>query len=172
MDDCKEYIAEAYTDAQILGLISRCDPIHLQDDLRQEMALIMLQQPCEKIVHLKNEGKLISFVMRVIWIMATSSQDKFYRKYRRSDLAKASNYMYSQTAGKEYGNIADAAFLKLKHKLSQGDIEQHHEALLFNKYIELGNSKEVAEYYNVPYHHVKAIIAKVKKELKQLIRNQ
>ena len=172
MDNCKEYIAQAYTDAQILTLISKCDPIHLQDDLRQEMALIMLQQPCEKIVHLKEQGKLVNFAMRVIWIMATSSQDKFYRKYRKSDLVRASNYIYSQTAGREYGNIANAALIKLQHKLTQGDIDQHHEALLFNKYIEFGNGKQVSEYYGVPYHHVKEVIAKVKKELKTLIRNQ
>lgn len=172
MDDCRQYIAEVYTNAQILALISKCEPIHLQDDLRQEMALIMLNQPCEKIVHLKEQGKLINFTMRVIWIMATSSQDKFYKKYRKSELVKASNYLYSQNTGREYGNIAATGMQNLNSKILNGSIDEHHEAILFNKYLELNNSKLVAEYYNVPYHHVKEIIAKVKKELKTLIRNQ
>lgn len=47
-----------------------------------------------------------------------------------------------------------------------GDIYGDHEVRIFNKYVELGSSRAVARFYNIPVNHVCNVVNKVKKELK------
>jgi hypothetical protein len=172
MKGCMEYIEQIYLSKEINSLIEKCSHESLRDDLRQELALALLQQPCEKIIELKDRNKLIGFALRIVWNMATSSNSSFYYKFRKKDMHKLSNYLYTQMTGKDYTNSAYIAKKAIVDKINNGDIGDHHEALLFNSYIELGSFDKVAKYFGVPKHHVQFVLSKVKKELKTLIRNQ
>jgi hypothetical protein len=136
------------------------------------MALALLQQPCDKIMELKSRDKLIGFALRIVWNMATSSTSVFYTKFRKRDMQKLSNYLYTQMTGKDYSDSVHVASKAIIDKMQNGSITDHHEALLFNKYIELRSCDKVAKYYSVPKHHVQFVLAKVKDELKELIKNQ
>jgi hypothetical protein len=49
------------------------------------------------------------------------------------------------------------------------DINTDHEVRIFNKYVELGSNRKVAEYYAIPVNHVCNITNKVKKELRCIL---
>jgi hypothetical protein len=172
MNDCRQYIEQIYLSKEINSLIEKCSHKSLQDDLRQELAIALLQQPCEKIIELKERDKLIGFALRIVWNMATSSNSGFYYKFRKNDMKKLSNYLYSQMTGKDYSDSANVAKKAIVNKMQNGDITDNHEALLFNSYIELRSCEKVAKHFGVPKHHVQFVLAKVKQELKELIKNQ
>jgi uncharacterized protein with HEPN domain len=46
------------------------------------------------------------------------------------------------------------------------DANNAHEAILFNKYVELRSCQKVADYFMIPRKHVMNVINKTKKELK------
>lgn len=172
MQGCKDYIEQIYLSKEVKNLIDKCDPESLRDDLRQELALALLLQPCDKIIELQHRDKLIGFALRIVWNMATSSNSGFYSKFRKKDINKLSKYLYSQMTGKDYTESVNVASKAIIDKLQNGNITDHHEALLFNSYIELRSCEKVAQHFAIPKHHVQFVLAKVKQELKQLIRNQ
>lgn len=172
MTDCRQYIEQIYLSKEVNNLIDKCDPESLRDDLRQELALALLLQPCEKIIELKERDKLIGFALRIVWNMATSSNSGFYSKFRKKDMQKLSQYLYSQMTGKDYSDSVHVASKAIVNKMQNGSITDHHEALLFNSYIELRSCDKVAKHFGIPKHHVQFVLAKVKQELKELIKNQ
>jgi hypothetical protein len=172
MTDCRQYIEQIYLSKEVNTLIGKCSHESLQDDLRQELALALLQQPCDKIIDLKDRDKLLAFALKIVWNMATSSNSVFYTKFRKKDIQKLSNYLYSQMTGVDYSDSVHVASKAIVHKMQKGNITDHHEALLFNSYIELKSCDKVAKHYGIPKHHVQFVLAKVKQELKELIKNQ
>jgi hypothetical protein len=168
MQDCNKYIENVYSHPDLLKLISKIKPESIRDDLRQEVAISLLEQPCEKIAELFAGDNLLRYAIKVCWLMATSTTSPFYYKYKKSDLTKAVEYLRStQPAPSIPIKFADVA----KEHLSNKNKDQHdyHEMLLFNKFIELGSCRSVARYYGIPVNHTCNIISKVKKELKCLL---
>lgn len=168
MQDCNSYVENVYTHPDLLNLISKIKPENIRDDLRQEVAISLLEQPCEKIASLFAGDNLLRYAIKVCWLMATSKTSGFYYKYKKSDLLKAMEYLrLTQPAPSIPIKFADVA----KNHLSNKNKDQHdyHEMLLFNRYIELGSCRSVARYYGIPVNHTCNIIAKVKNELKCLL---
>jgi len=52
MGDCNKYIENVYSHPDLLKLISKIKPESIRDDLRQEVVISVLEQPCEKIAAL------------------------------------------------------------------------------------------------------------------------
>jgi hypothetical protein len=169
--ECNEIVEKVYQNPDLLRLISKIKPESIRDDLRQEIAVSLLEQPCDRITNLFRENNLLRYSMRVCWLMATSKQSAFYKRFRRTDLVKAVEYMRIIDTGpiipEPVGKIADKAvdILSTKNKTVYDD----HEARIFNKYVEIGSARKVAEYYNIPLKHVCNVVNKVKNELKCLL---
>lgn len=167
MQDCHSIVEKVYTHPDILNLISKIQPESIRDDLRQEIAVSLLEQPCDKTVTLFVQDNLLRYAIKVVWIMATSKTSQFYIKYRKSDFKQAVEYIRVMQQG---CNILPSGVHKAKNILENPQsMQQDHEARIFNKYIELGSSRSVAAYYGIPINHVCNVVAKVKKELKQII---
>lgn len=169
---CNEIIESIYLNPQIDQLIKSVHPIDLQDDLRQELALTLLTIKCDKITEIWNSNGLIGFSIKIITNMAFSSTSQFYKKFRKNDYDKAINYLKSQLKLPELNpKFAKIANERLIAKFALDEM-QAHEAILFNKYVELRSCKKVSDYFNIPEKHVKDIIRKTKLELKTLCLQQ
>lgn len=167
MQDCKDYIQQVYLHPQVAKLIEKIEPKALRDDLHQEMAIALLEYDCERIEHIWAEGKLLNFACSIICNMAFSNTSQFYKKYRKSELKKAIEYIYLTAQG--ITPSADPAKQILEAK-KVGDINQNHDYLIFSTYIELRSYYQVAKYYNIPLKHVRNVILNVKQELKKAIQ--
>lgn len=172
MTNCNKYIEEIYSSAQINQLIKSVRPESLQDDLRQEMALALLSIDCEKISEIWASNGLIGFSIKIITNMAFSSTSQFYKKFRKTDLDKALAYLRSQQQLPELNpNFAKIAGKRLEQKFREDEL-QAHEAILFNKYVDLRSCKKVAEYFQIPEKHVKDVVRKTRAELKDICINK
>lgn len=167
MQDCKDYIQQVYLHPQVVKLIEKIEPKELRDDLHQEMAITLLEYECEKIEQIWADGKLLNFACSIICNMAFSNTSQFYKKYRKSELKKAIEYIYLTAQG--ITPSADPAKQILEAK-KLGNIYQNHDYLIFSTYIELGSMAKVSRHYNIPLQHTKEVISKVRKELKTAIR--
>jgi hypothetical protein len=169
---CNEIIEYVYLNPQIDQLIKSVRPSDLQDDLRQELALALLSIHCDKITEIWDSNGLIGFSIKIITNMAFSSTSQFYKKFRKNDYDKAINYLKSQLKLPELNpKFAKVANARLVAKFAEDEM-QAHEAILFNKYVEVRSCKKVADHYNIPEKHVKDIIRKTKLELKNLCLNK
>lgn len=169
---CREAIKEVYLSPQVDALIKSVRPEHLQDDLKQEMALALLSIDCEKISEIWASNGLIGFAIKIITNMAFSSTSPFYKKFRKKEYENAINYLRSLVILPELDiKLAKVADNRLKEKYQEDEL-QAHESILFTKYVELRSCKKVADFYNIPEKHVKDVIKKTKKELKQLCISQ
>lgn len=169
---CKEYIKEVYLSPQIDALIRSVRPEHLQDDLRQEMALALLSIDCDKISEIWASNGLIGFTIKIITNMAFSSTSPFYKKFRKNEYQNAILYLRSLVTLPELDHkLAKIASERLIEKYGEDEL-QAHESILFNKYVDLRSCKKVAEFYNIPEKHVKDVIKKTKHELRSLCISQ
>ena len=168
MADCNDIVLDIYNHPSLLALISKIKPEAIRDDLRQEIAVSLLTQPCSKISSLFASNELIRYAMKVCWIMATSSTSQFYYKFKKSDLTKAVEYLYSQ---QELPTIPESLAYQAQTILKQKNktVEDDHEVRIFNKYVELGTARKVALYYGIPVNHVCNVVNKVKSELKCIL---
>jgi hypothetical protein len=171
MSDCNKIIVDVYNHPDLLLLISKIKPENVQDDLRQEIAISLLEQDCSRIAALFANDNLLRYVMKVCWLMATSKTSAFYTKFRKSDLIKAVEYLKSQ---EKLPELPISLALKAKEHLSTKNqtIYDEHEVRIFNKYVELGSCRKVAYYFGIPINHSCNVVSKVKKELKCILQQQ
>lgn len=166
MNECYQYIDTLFRNPKLDELISKIDPADLRDDLKQELAIILLKYDCDKLKSIIFEGNFIGFVNMILWNLATQSNNVFVRTYRKQDIDKAIEYLNSlQTEELKGGFVADS---HLEHKMSKS-AKDAHESIIFRKYVECKNMREVAKYFNIPHKHVFIVVSNVKKELKERI---
>jgi len=168
MTSCNEIIISVYNSKELDNLLSKINPEAIRDDLRQEIAVALLDIPCKKIMSLFASNDLIRYALAITWNMAIGKGHKFSISYQRKELGKAIDYVNATKPMPELpielAYEADA-ILKTKNK----DIHDDHEARIFNKYVELGSMRKVASYYRIPLNHVCNVVNKVKSELKCLL---
>lgn len=166
MADCNSIVEQVYNHPDLCNVISKIHPESIRDDLRQEIAVSLLEQPCDKVASLFASDNLLRYAIKTGWVMATCSTSSFYKKYRKSELKQAAEYLKHLYNGINIPlSLAYSAKMTLESKTEtkEGD----HEVRLFNKYIELGTARAVARHYGIPAMHVCRVIKKVKTELKQ-----
>ena len=168
MSDCNKIVTDIYNHPDVLNLISKIKPESVRDDLRQEIAVSLLEQPCEKVAALFAADNLLRYAMGICWNMATGPRNYFARTYRRADLFQAIEYLrLSQPLPELSLSLADKAKMVLSSKNTNKN--EDHEVRIFNKYVELGSCREVARYYGIPKTNVTLIVNKIKSELKCML---
>ena len=103
MNQCKEYIEQIYKSPKIITLVRSIKPVELQDDLLQELAIVLLEYDCDKLIQINQDGKLLNFAMSIVWKMGTLQNGYFYKTYKKSNLRQAVEYFESQQ-GEEIPN--------------------------------------------------------------------
>lgn len=167
---CQEIIGEIYSDNRFDELIKKIKPVELQDDLRQEVALVLLNYDCRKIKSLHKKKELFIFIAGIVWKMSTYRNNKFYKDFKKNNSDKIIEYLRSKE-GKEIPYSAiERAINILNNKLNK-NANEAHESMIFEKYVELRNLQKVADYFNIPHIHVFNVVKKTKEELKKAINN-
>jgi len=75
-------IEQLYLDCRFNDCIKKMQPEHLQDDLRNEVALILLTTDTDKILSMQRENTLSFYAIRIILNTIRSNRSPFYKKYR------------------------------------------------------------------------------------------
>jgi hypothetical protein len=170
--NCNDLIKDIYLHPAINKLIANIHPKELQDDLRQELAIELLTQDCERLQKINKEGNLIGYALRIIWKMGTLQNGSFYKLFKKKeDYEKAKFYMEIISAQETNFKGADLADKILNEKLLI-DACNAHESMIFKKYVELRSAKKVAEYFGIPMMHTFQVIKKTREELKNKIRKR
>lgn len=170
MTNCHKYILEVYQSKRVNEILKKIYPEDLRDDLKQELAVTLFNMDCKKIVNLNFRDELLSYSIKTLWLMATSSTSPFYYKYKKNDLDKAIKYLESQKGkalGVKEANIAK----KILDDKFQKSANDAHEAIIFNKYVELNSCVEVARYFKIPKDHIYKVVKNCKEQLKKAINN-
>ena len=164
--ECNEIIERIYLHPKINKLISSIKPYHLQDELKQELALVLLEYDCERLLQMQRDEKIVSFAMRVVWKMGTLPNGKFYKIFRKNQTIDIDgNDIQNEEYEFPYDEIQTIQnILDMKFNLNANE---SHEAMIFTKYIELQSCQKVAEFFNIPRLHAFQVIKKVKKEMKK-----
>ena len=171
MNKCHPYIEQMYQNERVNYLLSKIKPQDLQEDLKQELVLVLLNYNCKKLIQIQKEGNLIKFTLGVLWKMATGTKGEFYKKYKTNNLEFISElYEYSET-NTDSSDLANHANNKLDEKLRLS-ANDAHESIIFKKYVELKSCKKVADYFNIPKKHVFLVVKKTKEELKETIKSK
>lgn len=171
MNNCNDYIEQIYLHPKVNELIEKIEPKALQDDLRQEMAMVLLNYDCDKLYQINEENNLIAFASRIVWKMGTLQNGNFYRTYRKKDINKALEYMQSLVVNKVDYSALKSATKVLNDKLLS-NANDAHESIIFSKYVELRSCQKVANFFGIPRLHVHQVVNKTKQELKNLIKKQ
>lgn len=169
MNECYGYIDKLFREKDLNRLLENIEPKELQNDLKQELAIILLKYDCDKLKSIIFDGKFLGFVNNTLWNLATQSNNVFVRTYRKHDIDKAVAYLNSLQSKELKGGIVADRHLEKKMQKSAKDA---HEAIIFRKFVECRNMKEVAKYFNIPHKHVFIVVTNVKKELKERINER
>jgi hypothetical protein len=171
LNTCNQYIEAIYTSTRFNDNIKKIEPVELQDDLKQEVAIALLNMGCDVIERMHNEGRLLNYSIGIIWMMGTKQKGMFYKLYKKKDFEKAYEWMMSQTGTDVPIESVKVAKKVLNKKLTI-DPNQAHESIIFTKYVELRSCQKVADFFGIPQLHVFQVVKKMKKELKKAINNQ
>ena len=161
-----------YLNPKVTELLSKIKPVELQDDLRQELAMVLLNYNCKKIIELNREGNLLGFTLRILWKMGTGTKGDFFKKYKKFNTIFGTDYISTIVEDVEYTDedLSNYAINKLNHKMTI-NANEAHESIIFKKYVELKSCTKVAEYFNIPKKHVFLVVKKTKDELKKTIND-
>jgi hypothetical protein len=85
-------IADLYQSKEFTDAIDKMEPEHLRDDLRQEVIVILLETPDERIIKMHEDGGLRFYTVRIILNLIKSNTSPFYKKYRGIVLEYDDNY--------------------------------------------------------------------------------
>ena len=161
---CNKLIEDIYKNPKVTELLSKIEPVDLQDELRQELAITLLNYDCDKLLKIDKEGNLINYALKTLWNIGTFSDCNFNKVYKKRD-TEIYGYIRSQQ-GREIPLTQATKAKSILTKKLDIDANNAHEAILFNKYVELRSCQKVADYFMIPRKHVMNVINKTKKELK------
>jgi hypothetical protein len=169
VDKCRQHIEEVYKSKRFIETIKKIDPVELQDDLMQEVAIALLNMDCELIQRMHDEQRLLNYSIGIIWMMGTKQKGLFYKLYKKRDHEKAYQWMIAQQGNDVPMESVRIANRVLERKLVT-DVNQAHESIIFSKYVEFRSCQKVADYFGIPQLHVFQVVKKMKIELKKAIR--
>ena len=167
---CQEIIGEIYSDKRFVDLIKKIKPEYLQDELRQEVALILLNYDCKKIKSLYKKKELFNYVAGIVWYSSTYNNNDFYKKFKKVDIKQNVEY-FNSLKGTEIPYSAHIKARSILNEKLNKNANEAHESMIFEKYVELRNLQKVADYYNIPHLHVFNVVKKTREELKKAINN-
>jgi hypothetical protein len=166
MNPCNNLIRDLYQNPKVNELLNKINPAELRDDLRQELALVLLDYDCDRLQQMDAEGTLVSFTRRVMWKMATLPNGNFIRKFRKPDtLPLPDGDAIPAPCERNKDEAAEIIRVELSRKMARNPNEAH-EAMIFEKYTELLSCEKVAAFFGVPRLHVFRVVKTVKLQIK------
>jgi len=139
------------------------------DDLQQEVMLVLMEKPAEKIMQAYNAGYFKFYVVRIIMTFFNSKTSTFYTKYRHLDKTPEINFdIVDDSVLKD-----DSKYIALEkaiQKLSTGK-DFPYEQKLLELHQSLKTKKKVSRETGIPYRTVCHNIDVIYKKLRHDIDN-
>jgi len=159
-----EIIEALYRDKDIENAISKMQPVHLQDDLRQEMFMVICELDEKRLYEMHVNGYLKFYLVKTMLTMMKSDRSTFYNKFRKTFM-EINEPIYNTTELQDTVNEhmiekANNAFNEL-HWYAQG---------VFRLYADNGNISELSRETKIPYRSLSKTIADTKQKLKKALK--
>lgn len=166
-----QIIQELFVSKEFNDCINKMEPEHLRDDLRAEVALILLEQDEQRLIkiHQSNPNGLKFFAVRVILNLIQSKTSPFYKKYRTHTYEFKDQINSEEQNEEEYerrllSELREERVLKIIDGLYWYDKE------LVKLYIKLGNYRDIEKETGIKwqscYDTIQTAIARIRYELR------
>jgi hypothetical protein len=153
----------------VKAMIHSFAPKGLSEDFEQEVYLLLLEMPADRIVELERSGFLIGYFIKLIKNVGADRRI-FNKNYFDKDVTDYLRHCENMTK-KGVDGTRLSVFYNSFESWKQGSKNEKHDYLIMTKYIELKSCRKVADYFNVPLYHVQLTIDRIKKELKKDFKN-
>jgi hypothetical protein len=142
------------------------EPDHLRDDLRAEVALILLETDDGKLKEIHRSGGLRFYTVRIIMNLIQSKTSLFYKLYRQQVVEITDKFI----AGEEQDLEARAAKEELEDKaIKEIDNLYWYNGEMVKLYLKHGNYRAIQEETRIPYTSAYKTIQKSFQEIKQKV---
>jgi uncharacterized protein (DUF111 family) len=160
-----EIISALFSGKNFRDCIGKMEPDHLREDLRQEVILIICEQPEEKIMQLHNDKALEFFTVRVILNQIKSKTSPFAKKYRS---------IHQEFNNHEIADCIETEERELREMIEDMAIEEVDQLYWYNKglvelYIKYGNFRAVQKETGIPLASLYATIKKSFNQIRQKV---
>ena len=112
-----EIIEKLYKDDRINNCISKMHPIELQEDLKSEIFLILLEYPKSKIKELYSKNQLVYFTLKIITNQVKSNNSKFTKTYKDKNVHYGIEFTDMASDNSEYFEKIPESFNNLVSKI-------------------------------------------------------
>jgi len=144
-------------------------PKGLIEDFEQEVTMVLLELPEEKIIDLHEKNFLSGYFIQVIKNIGID-QRIFNKFYFEKDTSGYARHLSNQQKRGIESTTVQQVYKSFEEKQS-GDKNDKHDYIVMTKYIELGSYSKVAKFFRVPKYHIKDTISRLKKELKKEVKD-
>lgn len=182
-------IEELFQSKDFKECISKMQPFELQEDLKSEVILILLEHSDEKIIQLYNSGGLKFYAVRIILNLIQSKTSPFYKKYRQPICEFKENLQWHEVGENDHmltfiskrnglieSESSDDYDIRLANELKEEKVMKIIEGLywydreLVKLYVQLGTYRAIEEATQIPwrscYDTIQAAISKIRYELR------
>lgn len=157
-------ISSLYTDKDITDAINKMHPEELRDDLRQEMFMVILEMPEQKLKERYAEGSLKWYLIRTMLNMIKSDRSNFYMKFRRCHEEITDKHDIPQVSESD-----DELLMKVNNIV---DSVHWYEREILLLHADKGKTfKAISNETKIPYRSILETMKNTKHKLKKLIRN-
>jgi hypothetical protein len=144
------------------------EPDHLRDDLRAEVALILLETDEKKLIeiHESSPNGLRFYTVRIIMNLIQSKTSLFYKLYRKQVIEITDRFI----AGEDQDFEARAAKEEMEDKaIKEIDNLYWYNGEMVKLYLKYGNYRAIEENTRIPYTSAYKTIKKSLTEIKQKV---
>jgi hypothetical protein len=158
-----EIVGQLFTSKEFNDCIVKMEPDHLRDDLKAEVALILLETPDEKIIALHERKELKFYAVRIILNLIQSPRSSFYKTYRQHVVELTDRF----TSDDLDIEARESRERKEDSALKEIDNLYWYNQKLLHLYIEHGNYRAIEKETHIPYSSAYKTIQASLKIIKQ-----
>ena len=161
-----EIVAELYSSKEFNDCIGKMEPDHLRDDLKAEVALILLETEESKLLQIHASGGLRFYTVRVIMNLIQSKTSFFYKQYRQQVTEITDRFI----SGEDQDLEERATREELEEKIfSEIDNLYWYNNQMLRLYLKHGNYRAIEKDTRIPYSSAYKTIQKSLEEIKQKV---
>jgi hypothetical protein len=161
-----EIVEQLFTSKEFNDCINKMEPDHLRDDLRAEVALILLETEEKKLSEIHKSGGLKFYTVRIIMNLIQSKTSLFYKLYRQQVVEITDRFI----AGEDQDFEARAAKEEMEDKaIKEIDNLYWYNGEMVKLYLKYGNYRAIEENTRIPYTSAYKTIQKSFQEIKQKV---
>lgn len=152
------------------------DPVELQEDLKSEVSLILLETDEEKIKGLHERNELKFFAVRIILNLVKSNTSRFYKDFRKNNIF-LSGRQVGTDFNKKYEQVYHIDEIKERYELESlkdlaiSEIQNltWYEQEIVKLYIKLGNYRAIEDDTGIPWESCYKTIQKSLAKIKSIV---